>query len=143
MLWLDSARAVITKSFSEFCIIAVLPKLLAIATKVNSSQRRRGLLSFGFHRRPWHQSASATCPAPTRAVSAVPRKISIVAAFFGMFVTYNASPVSKAPETKLPNVTGIWFHTHHCPNETGAPNNLPVGIKNMFTIECSYPCAKH
>ena len=61
----------------------------------------------------------------------------MAAAFFGVFVTNRASPVSKAPETKLPNVTGIWFQIHHWLSETEAPNNIPVGIKNMFTIECS------
>src|ERR1700738_310131 len=67
----------------------------------------------------------------------------MAAPFLGTFVAYSASPVSKAPETKLPNVTGIWFQIHHWVSVIGAPNSMPVGIKNMFTIEWSYPCAKN
>src|ERR1700722_4914203 len=137
MLWLESARAVVAESFSEFCIVTTLPKLLATARQVDNSRPKRGLPSFGFHSHQSHQSASAPWPAARPVVSAVPREISINAAFFGRFVAYSVSPVSKAPDRKFPSVTGIWFHTHHWYSETGAPNNFPVGIKNMFTIECS------
>jgi hypothetical protein len=93
--------------------VTTLPKLLASGTQVDRSRPKRGVLSLGFHRQQSHQSASATCPAATPVVSAVPGEVSIVAALFGMLVAYKASPVSKAPDTKLPNVTGIWFHTHY------------------------------
>src|ERR1035437_2584359 len=52
------------------------------------------------------------------------------------------APVKRAPDTIFPMVTGNWFHHHHWPTETGAWNNIPAGIRNMLTIECSYPCAK-
>jgi hypothetical protein len=41
--------------------------------------------------------------------------------------------VNRAPDTIFPIVTGTWFHHHHFPTETGAWNNIPAGIKNIFT----------
>ena len=46
------------------------------------------------------------------------------------------------PPKILPRVTGIWFNHHHSLIEMGEPNNIPVGMRNMLTMECSYPCAK-
>src|SRR5258708_787897 len=42
----------------------------------------------------------------------------------------------------FPRVTGIWFQSHQLAVETGAPRNFPAGMTNIFTMECSYPCAK-
>ena len=46
------------------------------------------------------------------------------------------------PPTRLPSVTGIWFHSHHSATVTLAPIIMPVGMTNMFTTECSKPWAK-
>ncbi len=39
-------------------------------------------------------------------------------------------------------MTGIWFHSHQSATVTLAPSIMPVGMMNMFTTECSKPCAK-
>src|SRR5207245_11308162 len=47
------------------------------------------------------------------------------------------------PPAMLPSVTGIWFHIHQSARETCAPSNIPAGITNMLTTECSKPWAKN
>src|SRR3954452_16903294 len=61
---------------------------------------------------------------------------------FFLCVTYIAAPVNKAPPTRLPSVTGIWFQSHQSATVTSAPNMMPAGMTNMLTTECSNPCAK-
>src|SRR3954470_2621994 len=66
-----------------------------------------------------------------------------VASLCGLYVQYRNRPVNTKPPTKLPSVTGNWFHSHQSDAETFAPSSMPVGIMNMFTTECSKPCAKN
>ena len=54
-----------------------------------------------------------------------------------------AKPVNNMPPTRLPSVTGIWFHSHQSVNVTWAPNNMPTGMTNIFTTACSKPCEKN
>src|SRR5205823_228818 len=61
---------------------------------------------------------------------------------FDRCVAYSARPVNTVPAMMFPMVTGIWFHIHHAPNETGAFSSMPAGIQNKLKIKFSKPWAK-
>src|SRR5579864_3915533 len=52
MTWLDSVRAVVTESFSEFFTMTALSKFLASVTPLACPGRKPGLPSLRFHSTP-------------------------------------------------------------------------------------------
>jgi hypothetical protein len=47
----------------------------------------------------------------------------------------------KRPATVFPRVTGMRLEVMKWPKETGAPAEMPMGMRNMFATECSRPRA--
>ena len=50
-------------------------------------------------------------------------------------------PTNSAPPAMLPRVAGIRLSITNCGMVTDAPSNMPIGMKNMLAMQCSYPSA--